>query len=41
MFKNCYSKEAGPCYDQKPVCSDNPGQNIWNKVKKSSKTGQD
>ena len=23
------------------VCSDNPGQNIWNKIGKSNKTGQD
>ena len=23
------------------VCSDNPGQNIWHKVRKSSKIGQD
>ena len=41
MFKHCCSKETGPRYDEKPVCSDNPGQNICNKVKKSSKIGQD
>ena len=26
---------------KKIVCSDNPAQNIWKKVKKSSKIGQD
>ena len=34
-------KETGPSYGQKFVCSDNPGQNIWHKVKKFSKIGQD
>ena len=28
-------------YDEKVVCSGNPGQNIWNKLKKSIKIGQD
>ena len=26
-------------YDQTFACSDNPGQNIWNKMEKSNKTG--
>ena len=34
-------KETGPSYGQKFVCSDNPGQNIWQRVKKYSKIGQD
>ena len=41
MSKNSSLKETGPSYGQKFVCSDNPGQNIWHKVKKSSKIGQD
>ena len=41
MSKNSCLKETGPSYSQKFVCSDNPGQNIWQKVKKSSKIGQD
>ena len=27
--------------DQKLVCPDNPGQNIWNKIEKSSKIEKD
>ena len=41
MCKNSSLKETGPSYGQKFVCSDNPGQNIWHKVEKSSKAGQD
>ena len=41
MSKNLSLKETGPNYGQKFVCSDNPGQNIWHKVKKPSKIGQD
>ena len=41
MLKNWSLKEAAPSYDQKFVCLENPGQNIWNKVDKSSKIGQD
>ena len=41
MSKNSSLKETGPSYGQKFVCSDNPGQNIWHKVKKFSKIGQD
>ena len=41
MSKNSCLKETGPSYGQKFVCSDNPGQNICQKVKKSSKIGQD
>ena len=32
------AEQAEP--DQKFVCSDNPVQNIWNRVKKSNKIGQ-
>ena len=39
-FKNSILKETGPRYGQKFVCSENPGQNIWHKVKKFSKSGQ-
>ena len=41
MSKNLSLKETGPSYGQTFVCSDNPGQNSWHKVKKSSKIGQD
>ena len=39
--KNLSLKETGPSYDKKFACSDNPGQNIWNQIEKSSKIGQD
>ena len=41
MSQNSSLKEAGLNYGQKLVRSDNAGQNIWHKVKKSSKIGQD
>ena len=41
MSKNSSLKGTGPSYGQKSVCSDNPGQNFWEKVKKPSKTEQD
>ena len=41
MSKNSSLKETGSNYSQKYVCSDNPGQNTWHKLKKSSKIGQD
>ena len=34
-------KKTGSSDDQKFVCSDNRGQNIWKKIEKSSKTRQD
>ena len=40
MFKKRSLKKTGPSYGQKVVSSDNPGQNILKKVKKSSKIGQ-
>ena len=40
MSKNASLKETWPSYGLKFVCSDNPGQNILHKVKKSSKIGQ-
>ena len=40
MPKGLSLKETGPSYDQKCACSDNLGQNIWNKIEKSSKYGQ-
>ena len=33
-------KKTGLSYEQKNVCADDPGQNIWDKIEKSSKTGQ-
>ena len=33
-------KKPGTSYTQKFVCSHNLGQNIWNKVRKPSETGQ-
>ena len=41
MSKNSSFKETRSIYDHKFVYSENPGQNIWHKVKKSSKIGQD
>ena len=41
VIKNLILKQIGPSYSQKFNCSDNPGQNILNKVHNSSKTGQD
>ena len=41
MSKNRRLKKTGPSYDQKFAFSDNPGGNIWNKIEKSSKMGQD
>ena len=34
-------RETGPSYGKTFVCSDNPGQNIWHKVKRYNKIGQD
>ena len=34
-------KKTGPNYDQNIVCTDNPGQNIWDKIEKFTKTGQE
>ena len=34
-------KKAGLSYEQKFLSSDNPAQNIWNKIEKSSKTGEE
>ena len=34
---NLRLKETGLSYDQKFVCSDSSGQNIWNKKEKSDK----
>ena len=33
--------ETGLSYDQKFICSDNPGQNIWKKIEKCSKFEHD
>ena len=41
MSKNGSLKATGPNHDKKVAWSDNPGQNIWNKIKKSNKIGQD
>ena len=38
--KNHILKEIGPSYNQNFVPSDNPGQNISHKVKKSTKIGR-
>ena len=32
MLKSLSWKGTGPSQDQKIACSDNPGQNIWNKI---------
>ena len=34
-------KKTGQSYYQNFVCSDNPVQNMWNKIEKSSKTGHE
>ena len=39
MSKKRSLKETELTYNQKCVYSDNPGQNIWNETKKSSKIG--
>ena len=39
MKKKRILKETWSSYDQKFACSDNPGQNIWNKIEKSCKIG--
>ena len=36
MSKSWSLEETGSSYDHKFVSSDNPGQNVWNKVKRSS-----
>ena len=41
MSKNDSLEKTGRSSDQNFVCSDNPGQNIWNKIEKSNKTGQE
>ena len=41
MPKNWSLEETLLSYDQKFICSDKSGKNSWNKVKKSSKIGQD
>ena len=45
MYKKCQKIETwrrlGLVMTKKSVCSENLGQNIWNKVKKSRKIGQD
>ena len=41
MFKISGLKETGLNCDYKFVSSDNPGQNNWHKVKKSSKIEQE
>ena len=34
-------RRLGQAYGKKCVCSNNPGQNIWHKVKSYNKIGQD
>ena len=41
IFKNSSVNETGPSYGKTFVCLDNPGQNIWHKVKTYNKIGQD
>ena len=41
MSKNVSLKDTGVSCDQIFASSDNPGQNIWNKIEKSCKNGQD
>ena len=40
MSKKSSLEETGWSLDKIFVCSDNLGQNIWKKIKKSSKIGQ-
>ena len=42
MSKYLNLEESGRSYDQEFVCSDNPRQNIWNKVEKTdqNRTGE-
>ena len=41
ISKNLNLEKDGLGYDQKRECSDNTGENIFNKIEKSSKTGQE
>ena len=41
LSKHSSMKDTGLSYCQKFVCSDNPVQNIWHKVKKYDKIGKD
>ena len=41
MSKNLSLKETGISYHKTFVYSDNPGKDLWNKVKKCSKIGLD
>ena len=41
MSKNWSWKGTELTMDKKFACSDNPGQNTWNKLVQSSKTGQE
>ena len=41
MSKKWSLKDIEPSYAQKFACSDYPEQNIWNKIDKPSKIGQD
>ena len=41
MSKNQSWKETGPSQDKTFVCLDNLGQNLLNKMEKSSETGQE
>ena len=44
-YRKCQKKlklrENGASEDQNFVCSDNPGQSMWNKIEKSGKTEWD
>ena len=33
--------KTGPSKEKNFICSDSPGQNIWNKIEKSSESRQD
>ena len=41
MSKNWSWKGTGLSLNKKCACSDNPGQNIWNKIEKTCKTCQE
>ena len=41
ISKNSSVKKTGPSFGQNFVSSDNHSQNIWHKLKKYSKIGQD
>ena len=41
FYKSSTVKETGQSYGKNFVCSDNTGENVWHKVKRYNKIGQE